>query len=199
MNVKISSLAEQTAKCIFIAAVLASFVFFGWRVVTKRAYVEHERAQCEALAVSAALTAAEAVSKDEALAKLVRELSEAEFVTDHMSMPGNNTASVTIGAEQGGFLIRSKVASGWNSRSPQSIEFELRLQPGGEITYKNENDIKRASRIRAARANISNKDPLKEHLFTFPHERPCPAPFTALTAKVSGFSDKPVYILILNE
>ena len=61
MNVKISSLAEQTAKCIFIAAVLASFVFFGWRVVTKRAYVEHERAQCEALAVSAALTAAEAV------------------------------------------------------------------------------------------------------------------------------------------
>ena len=103
MNVKISSLAEQTAKCIFIAAVLASFVFFGWRVVTKRAYVEHERAQCEALAVSAALTAAEAVSKDEALAKLVRELGEAEFVTDHMSMPGNNTASVTIGAEQGGF------------------------------------------------------------------------------------------------
>ena len=161
MNVKISSLAEQTAKCIFIAAVLASFVFFGWRVVTKRAYVEHERAQCEALAVSAALTAAEAVSKDEALAKLVRELGEAEFVTDHMSMPGNNTASVTIGAEQGGFLIRSKAASGWNSRSPQSIEFELRLQPGGEITYKNENDIKRASRIRAARANISNKDPLK--------------------------------------
>ena len=199
MNVKISSLAEQTAKCIFIAAVLASFVFFGWRVVTKRAYVEHERAQCEALAVSAALTAAEAVTKDEALAKLVRELGEAEFVTDHMSMPGNNTASVTIGAEQGGFLIRSKAASGWNSRSPQSIEFELRLQPGGEITYKNENDIKRASRIRAARANISNKDPLKEHLFTFPHERPCPAPFTALTAKVSGFSDKTVYILILNE
>lgn len=199
MNVKISSLAEQTAKCIFIAAVLASFVFFGWRVVTKRAYVEHERAQCEALAVSAALTAAEAVSKDEALAKLVRELGEAEFVTDHMSMPGNNTASVTIGAEQGGFLIRSKAASGWNSRSPQSIEFELRLQPGGEITYKDENDIKRASRIRAARANISNKDPLKEHLFTFPHERPCPAPFTALTAKVSGFSDKTVYILILNE
>lgn len=199
MNVKISSLAEQTAKCIFIAAVLASFVFFGWRVVTKRAYVEHERAQCEALAVSAALTAAEAVSKDEALAKLVRELGEAEFVTDHMSMPGNNTASVTIGAEQGGFLIRSKAASGWNSRSPQSIEFELRLQPGSEITYKNENDIKRASRIRAARANISNKDPLKEHLFTFPHERPCPAPFTALTAKVSGFSDKTVYILILNE
>ena len=199
MNVKISSLAEQTAKCIFIAAVLASFVFFEWRVVTKRAYVEHERAQCEALAVSAALTAAEAVSKDEALAKLVRELGEAEFVTDHMSMPGNNTASVTIGAEQGGFLIRSKAASGWNSRSPQSIEFELRLQPGGEITYKNENDIKRASRIRAARANISNKDPLKEHLFTFPHERPCPAPFTALTAKVSGFSDKTVYILILNE
>lgn len=199
MNVKISSLAEQTAKCIFIAAVLASFVFFGWRVVTKRAYVEHERAQCEALAVSAALTAAEAVSKDEALAKLVRELGEAEFVTDHMSMPGNNTASVTIGAEQGGFLIRSKAASGWNSRSPQSIEFELRLQPGGEITYKNENDKKRASRIRAARANISNKDPLKEHLFTFPHERPCPAPFTALTAKVSGFSDKTVYILILNE
>ena len=199
MNVKISSLAEQTAKCIFIAAVLASFVFFGWRVVTKRAYVEHERAQCEALAVSAALTAAEAVSKDEALAKLVRELGEAEFVTDHMSMPGNNTASVTIGAEQGGFLIRSKAASGWNSRSPQSIEFELRLQPGGEITYKNENDIKRASRIRAARANISNKDPLNEHLFTFPHERPCPAPFTALTAKVSGFSDKTVYILILNE
>ena len=199
MNVKISSLAEQTAKCIFIAAVLASFVFFGWRVVTKSAYVEHERAQCEALAVSAALTAAEAVSKDEALAKLVRELGEAEFVTDHMSMPGNNTASVTIGAEQGGFLIRSKAASGWNSRSPQSIEFELRLQPGGEITYKNENDIKRASRIRAARANISNKDPLKEHLFTFPHERPCPAPFTALTAKVSGFSDKTVYILILNE
>ena len=199
MNVKISSLAEQTAKCVFIAAVLASFVFFGWRVVTKRAYVEHERAQCEALAVSAALTAAEAVSKDEALAKLVRELGEAEFVTDHMSMPGNNTASVTIGAEQGGFLIRSKAASGWNSRSPQSIEFELRLQPGGEITYKNENDIKRASRIRAARANISNKDPLKEHLFTFPHERPCPAPFTALTAKVSGFSDKTVYILILNE
>ena len=199
MNVKISSLAEQTAKCIFIAAVLASFVFFGWRVVTKRAYVEHESAQCEALAVSAALTAAEAVSKDEALAKLVRELGEAEFVTDHMSMPGNNTASVTIGAEQGGFLIRSKAASGWNSRSPQSIEFELRLQPGGEITYKNENDIKRASRIRAARANISNKDPLKEHLFTFPHERPCPAPFTALTAKVSGFSDKTVYILILNE
>ena len=199
MNVKISSLAEQTAKCIFIAAVLASFVFFGWRVVTKRAYVEHERAQCEALAVSAALTAAEAVSKDEALAKLVRELGEAEFVTDHMSMPGNNTASVTIGAEQGGFLIRSKAASGWNSRSPQSIEFELRLQPGGEITYKNENDIKRAFRIRAARDNISNKDPLKEHLFTFPHERPCPAPFTALTAKVSGFSDKTVYILILNE
>ena len=199
MNVKISSLAEQTAKCIFIAAVLASFVFFGWRVVTKRAYVEHERAQCEVLAVSAALTAAEAVSKDEALAKLVRELGEAEFVTDHMSMPGTNTASVTIGAEQGGFLIRSKAASGWNSRSPQSIEFELRLQPGGEITYKNENDIKRASRIRAARANISNKDPLKEHLFTFPHERPCPAPFTALTAKVSGFSDKTVYILILNE
>ena len=199
MNVKISSLAEQTAKCIFIAAVLASFVFFGWRVVTKRAYVEHERAQFEALAVSAALTAAEAVSKDEALAKLVRELGEAEFVTDHMSMPGNNTASVTIGAEQGGFLIRSKAASGWNSRSPQSIEFELRLQPGGEITYKNENDIKRASRIRAARANISNKDPLKEHLFTFPHERHCPAPFTALTAKVSGFSDKTVYILILNE
>ena len=42
MNVKISSLAEQTAKCVFIAAVLASFVFFGWRVMTKRAYVEHE-------------------------------------------------------------------------------------------------------------------------------------------------------------
>ena len=105
MNVKISSLAEQTAKCVFIAAVLASFVFFGWRVMTKRAYVEHERAQCEALAVSAALTAAEAVSKDEPLAQLVKEFGEAEFVTDHMSMPGNNTVSVTIGAEQGGRLF----------------------------------------------------------------------------------------------
>ncbi|MCC8058722.1 hypothetical protein [Cloacibacillus sp.] len=199
MNVKISSLVEQTAKYIFLAAVLASFVFFGWRVMTKRAYVEHERAQCEALAVSAALTAAEAVSRDEALAQLVRQLGEAEFVTDHMSMPGNNTVSVTIGAERGGFLIRSKAASGWNSRSPQSAEFALSLRPGGEITFKGDDDIKRASRIRAARAGISKKDQSKEHIFTFPHERPCPAPFTAITAKASGLSDKPVYILILNE
>ncbi|MCD8162658.1 MAG: hypothetical protein LUE09_04260 [Synergistaceae bacterium] len=199
MNVKISSLAEQTAKYIFLAAVLASFVFFGWRVMTKRAYVEHERAQCEALAVSAALTAAEAVTKEGALAPLVRELGEAEFVTDHMSMPGNNTISVTIGAERGFFLIRSKAASGWNSRSPQSAEFELRLFPNSEITFKDEDDTKRAARIRAARAGISKKDQSKEHIFTFPHERPCPAPFTAITANASGLSDKPVYILALNE
>ena len=173
MSVKISSIAERTAKYIFSAAVIASFVFFGWRVMTKGAYVEHEKAQCEAFAVSSALTAAAAVSEDGTLARLVKELGKADFVADHMKMPGNNTISVTIIAEGGDFMIRSNAASGWNSRSP-----------------------KRAERVHSAIAGASGSDTAAEHTFTFPHEKPCPAPFTAITAKAEGISKEAIYLLI---
>lgn len=195
MSVKISSILEQTAKYLFLAAVLTSFFFFGWRVATKRAYVEHEKAQCEALAVSASLTAAEALAENAALARLVKELARAEFVTDHMKMPGNNTVSVTIVAVGGGFAVSSQVASGWNSRSPQSAEFALTLVPGRGVSYANEADEKRAARLLAARETAVRNDEVKEHIFTFPHERPCPAPFTAAAAKAAGLSGEPVYIL----
>ena len=196
MSVKISSIAERTAKYIFSAAVIASFVFFGWRVMTKGAYVEHEKAQCEAFAVSSALTAAAAVSEDGTLARLVKELGKADFVADHMKMPGNNTISVTIIAEGGDFMIRSNAASGWNSRSPQSAEFNLKLNSDRHISYENEADAKRAERVRSAITGASGSDTAAEHTFTFPHEKPCPAPFTAITAKAEGISKEAIYLLI---
>ncbi len=195
MSVKNSSILEQTAKYLLFAAVIASFFFFGWRVATKRAYVEHEKAQCEALAVSASLTAAEALSENAALARLVKELGRAEFVTDHMKMPGNNTVSVTIAAAGGGFTVSSQAASGWNSRSPQSAEFSLTLLTSG-ISYANEADKKIAARLLAAREAAVRNGEAKKHIFTFPHERPCPVPFAAAAAKAAGLSGEPVYILV---
>lgn len=189
------SAAERAAKYLIFAALFASFLFIGWRIATKGDYVEHEKAQCEAFAVSAALTAADALLENEALARLAAELKKAEFAADHMKMPGNNVISVTISADGDDFIIKSKAASGWNSRSPQSAEFELRLTPGG-ISYGSEVDRNRAARVIAAGKSAVKPDKAKEQIFTFPHERPCPAPFTAIPAKTRELSEEAVFVLI---
>lgn len=197
---RLSETLSETAKYLFIAAVAASFVFIGWRIVTKRSYEAQERLQCRVLAASAALSAAEAV-QEPALAASVREEKISEFIIDHMKMPGNYVVKVTIHAEKdGSFKIDSAAATGWNTRSPQDAAFEMKTDGFGKTSFGGAEEKKLAGVIAALRkdkktAFIKNK----RLVFTYAFEKPCPAPFEASAAKSSGFSEEPVVLLFFEK
>lgn len=192
---KLTSVLNATAKYLFIAAVAASFVFFGWRVITKRSYEAQEKLQCEALAASSALSAAEALDFP-ALAETVQKEGRAEFIVDHMKMPGNYVVKVTLAAEKNNaFRITSEASTGWNSRSPQSSVFEI-IKSGAKWTYRSEKDRKFAETIKALKENDATAMLKGKRLvFTYAFEKPCPAPFSAEAAKSSHFSKTPVILL----
>lgn len=199
MKAKIAKAAAAAAKVIIIAAVLVSFVFIGWRVWTKSAYTAHEKAACRAMAVSAALCAADAVLYDEAAASLVKESKSVEYISDHRKMPENINVSVKISSDGSSFLIHSHAASGWNSRSPQNDSFSLRLDETENIIFESGADAEAAALVAAARRDISSGKKQMEHIFTFPNERPCPAPFAAKSASVSCFGEKDIWIVFFDE
>ena len=207
-------------KVLFAAAVIASLVFFCWRAANKGAYTEHETAQCEAFAVSAAAAAAEALSCDPELAALVRESGKAEFVADHKKMPDNCLISAVITSRGDDFVIETTAASGWNSRSPQKADFSLTLTPNG-IVYGDAESEERAARAAELidspemtgsgaengfvqkigdflRSILPVKETEKrnEHIFTFPHERPCAAPFKVRSERRKYKGDEGVYGLV---
>ncbi|MBR4401370.1 MAG: hypothetical protein IKT09_06740 [Synergistes sp.] len=195
MKAKIAKAAGAAAKVIIISAVLVSFVFIGWRVWTKNAYTAREKAACRAMAVSAALCAADAVSYDEAAASFVKESKSVEYISDHRKMPENINVSIKISSDGSSFLIQSHAASGWNSRSPQSDSFSLRLDERGKIIFESDADAEAADLVAEALRDIGRGEKHKEHKFTFPNERPCPAPFSAKSAEAGGFDEKKVWIV----
>lgn len=199
MRVKIAELTGKAAKILILAAVLASFFFIARRITTKEAYIAHEKAQCRAIAISAALCAADAAASDPAVALLVKESGALEYISDHQKTPDNVSVSVTINSNGGKSLISSQAASGWNSRSPQRSEFSVILDEDGKTLFKREEDAEAARLITEARKKIGTEEKLKEHTFTFPNERPCPAPFTAKSALVDCLGEKKVWIIFFDK
>lgn len=199
MRVKIAELTGEAAKILILAAVLASFFFIGRRIATKEAYIAHEKAQCRAIAISAALCAADAAASDPAVASLVKESGALEYISDHQKTPDNVSVSVTISSNGGKSLIRSRSASGWNSRSPQRSEFSAVLDEDGKTLFRTEGDAEAARLITEARKKIGAEEKLKEHTFTFPNERPCPAPFAAKSALVDCLGEKKIWIIFFDK
>lgn len=199
MRVRIAELTGKAAKILILAAVLASFFFIARRITTKEAYIAHEKAQCRAIAISAALCAADAAASDPAVASLVKESGALEYISDHQKTPDNVSVSVTINSNGGKSLISSQAASGWNSRSPQRSKFSVILDEDGKTLFKREEDAEAARLITEARKKIGAEEKLKEHTFTFPNERPCPAPFTAKSALVDCLGEKKVWIIFFDK
>ncbi|WP_281680456.1 hypothetical protein [Synergistes jonesii] len=199
MRVKIAELTGKAAKILILAAVLASFFFIARRITTKEAYIAHEKAQCRAIAISAALCAADAALSDPAVASLVKESGALEYISDHQKTPDNISVSVTISSNGGKSLIRSRSASGWNSRSPQRSEFSAVLDEDGKTLFRTEGDAEAARLITEARKKIGAEEKLKEHTFTFPNERPCPAPFAAKSALVDCLGEKKIWIIFFDK
>lgn len=196
MKAGTSEFIQKAAKYAIFAAVLASFVFIGYRVATKRAYVRHERGQCDVLAVSAALSAASALSASDKLADYITGYGPAEFIIDHMKMPGNNVVSVRLSRNGGGFEVESKASSGWNSRSPQSSEFCIFLSMDGEIEFTGSAEQKAAAETLLSLHKPEENG--KNLLFTFPYERPCPHPFNVIAVKHAEGGEE-FYILIYRQ
>lgn len=184
---------QKAAKYAIFAAVLASFVFIGYRIATKRAYVRHERGQCDMLAVSAALSAVSALSALDGLGAYVTGYGPAEFVIDHMKMPGNNVVSVRLFRNSGGFEVESKASSGWNSRSPQNSEFRISISVDGEVEFTGSDRQKSTAETLLSRHHPDKNG--KDLLFTFPYERPCPYPFNVMAVKHTEGGEE-FYILI---
>lgn len=146
------------------------------------------------MAASAALCAADAAAYDPAVALLVKELKSVEYISDHKKMPKNLNVRVSMSSDGKDIAIHSLVSSGWNSRSPQSAEFSAVLDESGKIICGPGENAEDARIVTEARSK-AKAEKSDEHLFTFPHERPCPAPFTAKSASVSCFGEEKVWIL----
>lgn len=190
MRERASEIAQKIAKYLIFAGVLASFVFIGWRIVTKGEYERRELAQCEALAVSAAFAACVALDEPP-LAAYIRENGETLFVIDHMKMPGHNVVSVTLSPEGDGFSVLARAETNWNSRSPQKAEFALKKTASG--TDFPENGMAKAF---LALASYDGREDAKRLTFTFPHERKCPVPFDVVAVKADGLHKTPLTVLV---
>ncbi|MEG1823982.1 MAG: hypothetical protein RRY12_10100 [Cloacibacillus sp.] len=195
--IKISHAAAIAAKYLFITAVLASFVFIGYRIATKRGYEAHEQLQCRALAVSAALVASQAAEKDGALASLVDKEGEVRFIVDHRAMPGNYVVSVAIkNTSDGARAISAEAESGWNSRSPQKAAFSLKTK-NGVLAFSDARQEEYAKLFLELQKSTELKKVKNGRLtFTYPFEKPCPAPFSAEALESARFSEGPVIILL---
>lgn len=174
---KISSAVALIVKYCIFAAVLASFVFIGWRIVTKGAYVRQERFQCRAVAVSAARTAAEALLRNGAAARAVSSAGGAEYIVDHMNMPGNYIVVAKISPHGKGFAIETEGASGWNSRSPQKYLCSAELSSEGKLSFAKKEDAEFSAAIEAALPTAVRAKKKKLLSFVYPFEKKCPAPF----------------------
>lgn len=190
MKEKTSNALQKIAKYLIFAGVIASFVFIGWRIVTKGEYERRELAQCEALAVSAAFAVCDALDSP-ALAAHVRENGATEFIIDHMKMPGHNVVAVTITPEAEGFAVHARAETNWNSRSPQKYEFTAVKGDGG-VDYPKENA---AAKAFLALNEYGDRATEKRLTFTFPHELHCPVPFDVIAIKANGLHETPLTIL----
>lgn len=190
MKEKTSNALQKIAKYLIFAGVIASFVFIGWRIVTKGEYERRELAQCEALAVSAAFATCDALDSP-ALAAHVRENGATEFIIDHMKMPGHNVVAVTITPEAEGFAVHARAETNWNSRSPQKYEFTAVKGDGG-VDYPKENA---AAKAFLALNEYVDRATEKRLTFTFPHELHCPVPFDVIAIKANGLHETPLTIL----
>ncbi|MDO4988063.1 MAG: hypothetical protein Q4E17_03400 [Synergistes sp.] len=193
MKKRIFSVLNLTAKYMFIACIIASLVFCGWRIATKSAYVEHEKKQCSLLAISSVLVAADALGENRALAEYAVSKTKLTFITDHKKFPGNYNITLTFVSDDGGIKIRSEVKSGWNTRSPQSDSFELLRLSDGSISFYGSDDLRAAQIQKETEHNAASGTSL--HIFTFPFDKPCPIQFTAESKNISGPDEKPLYIL----
>ena len=175
-----------------LAGVIASFFFIGWRVATKGEYERRELAQCEALAVSAALASCGALD-DETLASYIREHGKTTFIIDHMKMPGHNVVSVSLEPRGDGFFILARAETNWNSRSPQWAEASALKNKNGSSLVK-ESAISKAFLGSANERKLSTETRLT---FTFPYERECPVPFDVIATKAEGLHKTPLTVLRL--
>lgn len=189
MEENTSNALKNLVKYFIYAGVVASLFFIGWRIATKGEYERRELAQCEALAVSAAFAACDALDSD-ALAAHVRENGATEFIIDHMKMPGHNVVAVTITPRGEGFLVLACAGTNWNSRSPQQAEFSAVKSRG--VEYQKENAMAKAF---LALNEYGDRETEKRLTFTFPNERKCPVPFDVIAIKVNGLHQTPLTVL----
>lgn len=189
MKKNTSNALETLVKYLIFAGVAASLVFIGWRIATKGEYERRELAQCEALAVSAAFSALDALDSP-ALAAHVRENGATEFIIDHMKMPGHNTVAVTITPEEDRFIVQARAGTSWDSRSPQQAEFSA-VKSGGAV-YQKENAMAKAFLMLN---EYGDRETEKRLTFTFPDERKCPVPFDVIAIKVNGLHKTPLTVL----
>ena len=190
MKEKTSNALQKIAKYIIFAGVIASLFFIGWRIITKGEYERRELAQCEALAVSAAFAACDALD-DPALAAHVRANGATEFIIDHMKMPGHNVVSVTITPEAEGFTVLARAETNWNSRSPQKYEFAA-VKGGGGVEYPKDDAMAKAF---LALNEYGGRDTEKRLTFVFPHKLHCPVPFDVIAVKTNGLHKTPLTVL----
>lgn len=191
MKENTSNALSILVKYLIYAGVLASLVFICWRIATKGEYERRELAQCEALAISAAFAACDALD-DQALAEHVRENGATEFIIDHMKMPGHNVVSVMITPEAEGFSVLARAETNWNSRSPQKAEFHA--VKGDGVEYQKENAMAKAF---LALNEYGDRETSKQLTFVFPNENKCPVPFDVIAIKVNGLHKTPLTVLRL--
>jgi len=162
---KKTSLSERLIKILFIAAIAASFVFAGFRIVNRSEYIAHETKQCQLLALSAADMLAEKMLNDPAAcARLAKD--SATLVTDHMKMKDNFNIELSVKSNDGIIEISSHVKSGWNSRSPQSTDSTAMLLSNDTIkgvVYKGKKSKQLITKIHAAKKNV-----IKNIVFSYP-------------------------------
>lgn len=174
MIAKLLRLLGAAGKALLTVALIASFIFIGWRIWTRNAYIAHEKEQCAVLAAGAALSSAESALADEALLRQLQKNETLLYTTDHMKLPGNYNIKVTLSLEGAAVKAAALAESGWNSRSPQKSEASVLLKKKGKAVLMLPKQQKEAEELLFA---ASNGNPVKTVVFCYPFERKCPAPY----------------------
>jgi hypothetical protein len=141
--------AQKIIAFIFAAAIMASFVFFAYRIHTKASYEAHEKKQARVLAISALLALEEETSKDPGTWNKFRE-DKFDLILDHMKVRGNWAIKLSFNRRETHLEILSSVKSGWNSRSPQHAEARAAISPDGRMSFDHGSPPPEALEIKSA-------------------------------------------------
>lgn len=165
-----------------------SVCFMAYRAATKPAYVRREVRQVSALAKTTALALAGVCTVSPDIGQLYGT-DKAFIVINHMKVEGNWVITAELRFEDGGTVIEASAKSGWNSRSPQSAEYSVRVA-GGRVTPLSPGFGKI---LESLDVNAKGKE-LGVFTFTYLNDRACPAPIKVRLIKVP-FKDGDVIIV----
>ncbi len=187
MNENGSSALHKLMAAIFGLIFAASLIFMGYRVYTKPAYEAHEKEQARILAVSAVTLLAERTAMEPGIWENFSDI-DTELMIDHMKIRENWVVKVFISKKEGHVEVTSSVASGWNSRSPQSAEYRAKIYRDGKTVFEGQGSAGMPS---------GKAEPLgKTHAFRFPDEmKKVPVQITAEEYLLKDAEDSEFLIL----